>query len=72
MIYHTTLIVPYSMPGNAVYASGATAPYAIQGTYTGVTSHDIQSVITQYNLDGTPVAPSVRQPAAKFSESVAG
>lgn len=72
VIYHTTLIVPYSMPGNAVYASGATAPYAIQGTYTGVTSHDIQSVITQYNLDGTPVAPSVRQPAAKFSESVAG
>lgn len=60
----TTLTVPYTMTGDVVYASGAQAPYSINGTYTGTNSNDLQVTLTQYNLDGTPAANPVQQPAA--------
>lgn len=68
-VYRTTLVVPYTMSGNAVYASGFTTPYSIGGTYTGVDSHDLQSTVTQSSLDGTPASAPARQPAAKLAES---
>ncbi len=68
-VYRTTLTVPYTMTGNAVYASGATAPYSVSGTYTGVNSHDLQATVTQYNLDGSPAVAPVRQSAARLVES---
>ena len=63
-VSRTTLVVPYTMYGNAVYASGAQAPYSINGTYTGVNSHDLQVTLSQYNLDGTPAAAPIAQPRA--------
>jgi hypothetical protein len=62
----STLQVPYTMSGNAVYNSGATASYSIGGTYSGINSHDFQVTLTQYNLNGTPAASPRSQPAGKF------
>lgn len=63
-VYRTTLVVPYVLSGNTVYASGAQAPYSISGTYSGINSHDLQVTLAQYNLDGTPAAKATAQPAA--------
>lgn len=63
-VTRTTLVVPYAMSGSVLYASGAQAPYSIDGTYSGVNSHDLQVTLTQYNLDGTPAAVSIAQPEA--------
>ena len=63
-VSRTTLVVPYVMTGEVVYTSGAQAPYSISGTYSGINSHDLQIDLTQYNLDGTPAALPIRQPAA--------
>jgi hypothetical protein len=62
-VSRTTLVVPYTMYGKAVYASGAQAPGSISGSYSGINSHDLQVTLTQYNLDGTPAANPVPQAA---------
>ena len=68
-VTRSTLVVPYTMPGNAVYQSGATAPYNVSGTYTGVNSHDLQVTVTQYDLDGSPAVAPAHQPAAQLSSN---
>ena len=65
-VSRTTLQVPYILTGNSVYASGATAPYSIDGTYSGVNSHDLAVTLNQYNLNGSPAEDPVQQPAANF------
>jgi hypothetical protein len=62
----STLSVPYTMAGNYVYRSGAQAAGSIGGVYTGVSSHDLQITLTQFNLDGTPAARAVDQPSASL------
>jgi hypothetical protein len=62
----STLTVPYTMAGNYVYRSGAQAAATIGGVYTGVSSHDLQVTLIQYNLDGTPAARAVDQPEASL------
>jgi Clostridium epsilon toxin ETX/Bacillus mosquitocidal toxin MTX2 len=68
-VSRTTLVVPYTMYGNAVYASGAQAPHSISGTYSGINSHDLQVTLTQYNLDGTRAAKPIPQPAATLQQT---
>jgi hypothetical protein len=52
------------MAGTYVYRSGAREPGSITGTYTGINSHDLEVKLDQFNLDGTPAARPVQQPAA--------
>jgi hypothetical protein len=67
--YRTTLVVPYTMTGNAVYQDGTTTPYSINGTYSGVSSHDLQVTLTQYNLNGTPAAAPAAQASPHYLRS---
>jgi hypothetical protein len=62
-VSRSTLLVPFTLSGNAVYASGVQAPYSINGTYSGINSHDLQVTLTQYNLDGTRAPNPVPQAA---------
>jgi len=65
-VTRSTLVVPYTLSGAFVYRSGALAAGTVGGTYSGVNSHDLEVTLTQQNLDGTPAARPVDQPAAKF------
>jgi hypothetical protein len=65
----STLKVPYTISGNFVYQSGATAPGTTSGAYSGVNSHDLEVDLTQFNLDGTPAPAPVPQPQPKFLRS---
>ena len=61
-VTRTTLIVPYTLTGDYVYAGGFRTPGSVSGTYTGVNRHDLEITLRQYNLDGTPAVSPVRQP----------
>jgi hypothetical protein len=61
-ITKTTLNVPYMLSGNFVYASGALVPGTSGGLFTGVNGHDLNVMLAQFNLDGTPAAKPVEQP----------
>lgn len=65
-VTETTLVVPYTLSGDYVYASGARVAGTNGGTFTGVNSHDLEVTLEQFNLDGTPAASPVQQPAASF------
>jgi len=65
-VTRSTLVVPYTLSGTYVYRSGTSAAGTVGGTYSGVNSHDLEVTLTQQNLDGTPAARPVDQPAAKF------
>jgi Clostridium epsilon toxin ETX/Bacillus mosquitocidal toxin MTX2 len=62
----TTLTVPYTLSGDYVYSSGARVAGTNGGTFTGVTSHDLEVTLTQFNLDGTPAARPIQQPQASL------
>lgn len=68
-VTQSTLTVPYTMSGTYVYNSGAGATGSINGTYYGTNSHDLQVQLAQFNLDGTPAAHPVPQPAAALHTS---
>ncbi|BCJ65758.1 hypothetical protein GCM10009779_02010 [Polymorphospora rubra] len=57
LIASGSVSVPYWMTGEFTYKSGAKAPGAVGGWFTGVTSRNIQIETRQYYLDGTPVPP---------------
>ena len=65
-VTRSTLVVPYTLSGSYVYRSGTRAPGTAGGTYSGVNSHDLEVTLTQQNLDGTPAARPVTQPAPTF------
>lgn len=65
-VTRSTLVVPYTLSGSYVYRSGTRAPGTAGGTYSGVNSHDLEVTLTQENLDGTPAARPVTQPAPDF------
>jgi hypothetical protein len=67
-ITKTTLTVPYTLTGNFLYASGTLIPGTTAGRYSGVNGHDLEVKLEQFNLDGTPAAKPVGQPAARVSE----
>jgi hypothetical protein len=68
-VTHATVTVPYTMTGNLQYQSGALAPGALNGTFTGSESYDLQVAMTQTNADGTAATAPVRQPAATVLKS---
>jgi hypothetical protein len=61
-ITRSVLKVPFTFSGDYVYASGARAAGTVDGLYTGISSHDLEVKLTQFNLDGTPAARPVDQP----------
>jgi hypothetical protein len=63
-VTRTTIVVPYTMSGTFLYSDGHREPGLINGTYTGTNSHDLEVTLAQFNLDGTPAAQPVAQPAA--------
>jgi hypothetical protein len=65
----STLVVPYTISGDFVYASGFRAPGATAGSYSGVNSHDLEVTLAQFSLDGTPAPAPVQQPQASFLRS---
>jgi hypothetical protein len=65
-VTETTLVVPYTLSGDYVYASGARVPGTNGGTFTGVNSHDLEVKLEQFDLDGTPAARPVQQPEPSF------
>jgi hypothetical protein len=68
-ITRSTIVVPYTMSGSYVYGDGLRVPGSINGTYSGVNSHHLKVTLVQYNLDGSPAAQPVEQPAAALSVS---
>lgn len=64
----TTLTVPYTLSGTYLYTSGARVAGTTGGTFTGVNSHDLNVILTQFNLDGTPAASPVQQPEPTLLE----
>ena len=65
-VTRSTLAVPYTLTGTFLYSSGIRAPGSVGGTYRGVNSHDLKVTIIQQDLDGTPAARPVSQPAPSF------
>jgi len=65
-VTETTLVVPYTLSGDYVYASGARVAGTNGGTFTGVNSHDLEVTLRQFNLDGSPAARPVQQPKASL------
>ena len=62
----STLVVPYSLVGAFVYASGFSTPGSTSGSYSGVNAHDLEVSLTQFDLDGALATKPVSQPKANF------
>lgn len=59
--------VPFTLPGTFVYRSGTRAAGSVGGTYNGVNSDQLDVVLTQTDLNGTPAARPVDQAKAKVT-----
>ncbi|WP_158603443.1 ETX/MTX2 family pore-forming toxin [Micromonospora radicis] len=62
-VTHANIRVPYTLIGEFVYRSGARYGGTVGGTFAGGNSENVQVSLKEYNLDGTPAAAPVRQPA---------
>jgi hypothetical protein len=60
----TAFNVPFTLTGDYLYESGFLTPGTDGGMFTGVNGHDLDVTLKQFNLDGTPAAVPVAQPAA--------
>jgi hypothetical protein len=71
-VSQNTLDVPYTIDGSFVYNSGATVAGTEQGMYAGASTHDLQIVNSELNLDGTPdLSAPVRVSSANADRTVA-
>lgn len=65
-ITRSVLKVPFTFVGDYVYASGARAAGTVAGLYTGISSHDLEVTLTQFNLDGIRSLHPVDQPEPRL------